>query len=221
MPPDKELLRGKRQERNCKRDRQGAGKRKNENDFVLDLKVDPSKWVAQVGIPDVPIFDNYGNPSSDWNVINGLNIGEPELPDLETIAEMKYMEQTPYDKNNSCDEFVYDILKRANRNPELYCLGNTKETVAEHIEELKKHMGNFSTPEIGCNIVFMGDGNDTKTIGHEHCGILFLKPDGKIIYYDSSKNNKGENPVRETYKTLKDFLRMYHLYDSFYYQFVL
>ncbi len=44
----------------------------------FELKVDPSKWTAQAGISDVPIYyDNYGNPSTDPNVVTGQNMGEP------------------------------------------------------------------------------------------------------------------------------------------------
>ena len=43
----------------------------------FELKNDKSKWIAQVGISDMPFFDNYGNPSSDPYVVTGQNIGEP------------------------------------------------------------------------------------------------------------------------------------------------
>lgn len=46
----------------------------------FELKVDPSKWTAQAGMSDVPIYyDNYGNPSSDPNVVTGQNMGEGTL----------------------------------------------------------------------------------------------------------------------------------------------
>lgn len=45
----------------------------------FELKVDKSKWIAQAGISDVPIYyDDNGNPSSDPYAVTGRNMGEPE-----------------------------------------------------------------------------------------------------------------------------------------------
>jgi len=49
----------------------------------FELKVDRNQRIAQAGISDIPVsntavfYDNYGNPSTDPNVVTGLNIGEP------------------------------------------------------------------------------------------------------------------------------------------------
>ena len=189
---------------------------------------DPVNYVDLWGLQcqsgsDRPIYyDNYGNPSYDPHVVTGRNLGEdiPKNPAdvLLNSAEAYYQMQIPYEENNSCDEFLATILINGNIDPQKYHLGNTVETVKQHIEDLKSTGKDCSSPKIGANIVFMGDGNSPKTKDHEHSGILFLSEDGSIIYYDNSRNNPNRLPVKEIYSSLEAFEKTYYLYDSFYYQ---
>ena len=162
--------------------------------------------------------DDYGNLTDDPYAITGRNIGEPKYRDLKSVAQEAYESQIPYSEHNTCDEFVAGIIQDSGRDPALYYLKNTNETVLQHINDLKS-LGRYSKePRVGANVVFMGDGNSDITRGHEHCGLLFLESDGSILYYDSSSNNTKENPVREEYDCFSRFKEMYHWYDSFYFQ---
>lgn len=137
---------------------------------------------------------------------------------LRKSAEDNYLAKVPYKENNSCDEFVYKVLTDANKSPEFYCLSDTKETVFQHIEELKASCNQFDyTPFGDANVVFMGDGNKSYTKDHEHCGLLFYETDGSVTYYDSSSNNIDTLPVKETYNSYQAFASAY-AYDTFYFQ---
>ena len=82
----------------------------------FELKVDPSKWTAQAGMSDVPIYyDNYGNPSSDPNVVTGQNMGEPvDVPASTKITNTaeNHLDENYYD-SNSCDEWAAKVIKEA------------------------------------------------------------------------------------------------------------
>ena len=100
-----------------------------DNDAELfELKIDPSKWTAQAGISDVPIYyDNYGNPGTAPYVITGQNIGEPvDIPASTKItnAAENYLGEN-YNDSNSCDEWAAKIITEAGYNPEDYELGDT------------------------------------------------------------------------------------------------
>ena len=164
--------------------------------------------------------DDYANLTNDPYAVTGKNVGEPEYRDLMSVAEEEYKKQVPYSDHNTCDEFVARIIQNSGRNPVQYHLENTDETVLQHINDLKLTGLYLTEPDGGANIVFMGDGNSDLTRGHEHCGLLFLESDGTIVYYDSSSNNKINNPIREEYSDFLSFKAMYHLYDSFYFQHV-
>ncbi len=133
------------------------------------------------------------------------NIGVPAYSDI------------PYQNNNSCDEFVANVLRTVGVDPGNYFLGNTDATVLDHITEMNATGQDFSVPGQGANVVFMGDGHNNLTRGHEHAGLLILNSDNSIDYYDNSRNNPGQRPSYTHYDSIEAFQNDYG-YDTFYYQ---
>ena len=186
----------------------------------FELKNDKSKWIAQVGISDMPFFDNYGNPSSDPYVVTGQNIGEPDVIPASTkitdVAENHLGEK--YNNGNSCDEWVAKIIIEAGYYPEDYQLENTSQTVKQHIDALNNTGLDCSqTSTNSAYVVFMGDGAKPYTIGHEHAGLLVTDSSGKVSFYHSSANNAGAVSMVETYDSVSEFQNDF-AYSSFYYQ---
>ena len=150
----------------------------------------------------------------------GRNIGEPMIPSAkETIialAELHLGEN--YLDHNSCDEWVAKLLIGAKLEPSDYCLGDTSETVAQHINELNTSNMDYSkTAYNSVYVVFMGDGTKSYTIGHEHAGLLSVGPAGEADFYHSSRNNEGALSEKDSYKSVSAFESAY-AYSSFYYQ---
>lgn len=107
----------------------------------FEIKVDPRKFIAQAGISDVPFYyDNYGIPSSDPNVVTGQNMGEelviiPAATKITDAAENHLGED--YHDGNSCDEWAAKVIEEAGYNPQDYELGNTSQSVMQHINALQ------------------------------------------------------------------------------------
>ena len=186
----------------------------------FELKIDTSKWIAQVGISDVPFFDNYGNPSSDPYVVTGQNIGEPDvIPAATRISNTaKNHLGEKYNNSNSCDEWAAKVIKEAGYYPEDYQLENTDQTVKQHINALQATGADCSqTSTNSAYVVFMGDGTKPYTIGHEHAGLVVTDSSGKVSFYHSSANNEGAVSMVETYDSVSEFQNDF-AYSSFYYQ---
>ena len=186
----------------------------------FELKIDTSKWIAQVGISDVPFFDNYGNPSSDPYVVTGQNIGEPDvIPAATRISNAaKNHLGEKYNNSNSCDEWAAKVIKEAGYYPEDYQLENTDQTVKQHINALQATGADYSQTSDNCAyVVFMGDGTKSYTIGHEHAGLVVTDSSGKVSFYHSSANNEGTVSMVETYDSVSEFQNDF-AYSSFYYQ---
>lgn len=187
----------------------------------LELKIDRSKWIAQAGTSDTMVFfDNYGNPTSNQNVVNGLNIGETaDIPTTTKIinAAENHLGEDYFD-NNTCDEWAAKVLSEAGFSPADYHLEDTNKTVKQHIDDLIASQKNFSNvSNNSAYVVFMGDGTKDFSVGHEHCGLLVSDKDGNISFYHSSSNNKNQLSKKENYNNLSEFENDF-LYSSFYYQ---
>ncbi len=53
----------------------------------------------------------------------------------------------------------------------------------------------YANSHLGFNVVFMGDGNKSYTVGHEHAGLLIVNMDDTVDYYDSSRGNPEQSDV--------------------------
>ncbi|MCR4736290.1 MAG: hypothetical protein K5829_14940 [Treponema sp.] len=165
-------------------------------------------------------YDNNGNKSNNPNVINGRNMGESTVTPkdiLQPIADSSVQNHDKYGKGNTCDEFAANALSKGGYNPSDYYLGNTGESVAKHISDMNKSGKDYSSPTSNANVVFMGDGNNANTRGHEHAGLLFMENDGSVSFYHASSNNPNQYNIKETYPSLNAFEKDFG-YDSFYYQ---
>lgn len=187
----------------------------------FELKVDPSKWTAQAGISDAPIYyDNYGNQSSDPNVVTGQNIGEPvDIPAATKItnAAENHLGEN-YNNSNSCDEWAAKVIKEAGYDPEDYELGDTSLSVKQHIDALQATGLDYSqTLNNSAYVVFMGDGTKPYTIGQEHAGLLVTDSSGKVSFFHSTAFYEEHVSVVETYNSVSDFQKDF-AYSSFYYQ---
>ena len=187
----------------------------------FELKVDPSKWTAQAGMSDVPIYyDNYGNPSSDPNVVTGQNMGEPvDVPASTKITNTaeNHLDENYYD-SNSCDEWAAKVIKEAGYDPEDYELGDTSLSVKQHIDALQATGLDYSqTLNNSAYVVFMGDGTKPYTIGQEHAGLLVTDSSGKVSFFHSTAFYEEYVSVVETYNSVSDFQKDF-AYSSFYYQ---
>ena len=152
----------------------------------------------------------------DWT---GKNIGEDLVPDYTEIVRGvadKHLGES-YDDGNSCDEWVAKVLTESGLDPSDYHLGNTQESVAQHISDIKKDKSENHTAHNGFNVVFMGDGTKNFSIGHEHAGLLIVDDDNTVNFYDSSRNNEDAKSMRQKYNSVEAFQNDY-AYKSFYYQ---
>lgn len=175
----------------------------------------------EASIGDSVYYDNYGNPSSDPNVVTGQNMGEelviiPAATKITDAAENHLGED--YHDGNSCDEWAAKVIEEAGYNPQDYELGNTSQSVMQHINALQDTGLDYSqTSDNSAYVVFMGDGTKSYTIGHEHAGLLVTDSSGKVSFYHSSANNEGAVSIVETYDSVFDFQNDF-AYSSFYYQ---
>lgn len=152
--------------------------------------------------------------------MTGQNIGEPvDIPastKITNAAENHLGEN--YNNSNSCDEWAAKIITEAGYNPEDYELGDTSQSVKQHIDALQTTGLDYSqTANNSAYVVFMGDGTKSYTIGHEHAGLLVTDSSGKVSFYHSSLNNEGTLSIVETYDSVSDFQNDF-AYSSFYYQ---
>lgn len=170
---------------------------------------------------DVPIYyDNYGNPSSDPNVVTGQNMGEPvDVPASTKITNTaeNHLDENYYD-SNSCDEWAAKVIKEAGYDPEDYELGDTSLSVKQHIDALQATGLDYSqTLNNSAYVVFMGDGTKPYTIGQEHAGLLVTDSSGKVSFFHSTAFYEEYVSVVETYNSVSDFQKDF-AYSSFYYQ---
>lgn len=120
-------------------------------------------------------------------------------------------------ENPIVEQNLREKLETAAKAPSNYHLGNTEETVKQHIDELLRDSSFSRTPAGTANVVFMGDGNRSYSENHEHAGILFVAEDGSVDFYHSSKSNPGELSIMEHYSSYTAFEADF-AYDTFYYQ---
>ena len=165
-------------------------------------------------------YDDTGKETNNPYEITGKNVGESALTAkdiLQPIAQASVDNKDKYGDGNTCDEFAAKTLSSGGYNPNDYYLGNTEEKVIEHINEMKKSGIDYSEPSSDANIVFMGDGHNDYTRGHEHAGMLFIEKDGSCSFYHASSNNPNQYNIKETYSSVEAFEKDFG-YDSFYYQ---
>ena len=176
------------------------------------------RYVDPTGLYDIQ--DDCGRITSDSYSISGRNIGESmELPILLIVDDVANLHlNESYKDSNSCDEWVAKVVKESGGNPKDYVLGNTCETVKQHIDELEKKNVDYSKTKNGkAYVVFMGDGTRTFSIGHEHAGIAIIREDGSMTLFHSSSNNKNKGSELIEYDDIKEFESDF-AYSSFYYQ---
>ena len=164
--------------------------------------------------------NNYGNQTNNPYSVTGQNMGESTATPkdiLQPIAEASVNNHDVYGPGNTCDEFGATVISSGGFDPSDYHLGNTSDTVAQHISELQQSGFDYSTPSSDANVVFMGDGHNSQTAGHEHAGLLFMEGDGSVSFYHASSNNPNQYNTKETYSSVEAFESDFG-YDSFYYQ---
>ena len=153
----------------------------------------------------------------EWN---GSRMGEtatvPLFKTIASIADSHLGEK--YNSGNTCDEWVAKILSEAGLAPSDFFLGNTNQTVKQHISELKESGKNYSkTATNSAYVVFMGDGTRDFSIDHEHAAIIVINGDGSVDLYHSSRGNENQLSVKEHYSSIEKFEKDF-AYSSFYYQ---
>ena len=164
--------------------------------------------------------NDYGKTTQNPYDISGKNMGEETRPTISSIVDSVanlHLNES-YRNGNSCDEWAAKVVKESGGNPKDYVLGNTKETVKQHIDELKKKDVDYSKTKNGkAYVVFMGDGTKKFSIGHEHAGIAVIREDGSMTLFHSSGNNENKGSESIEYDNVKDFEADF-AYSTFYYQ---